>query len=115
MKWNELGLKKKLTKYDIKHLAREEDGPQKVNEIQQRDVGSVVITLEPLDPKEFKKKLLKTKKAQRILHYANGQTKEEVWRANSFTENSNLMCNIQSSAVYRTAAQKGIVRISYHV
>lgn len=78
-------------------------------------VDNVGITLDPLDPKEFKEKLLKTKKARRILHYANGETKEEVWHADLFKESSNLWANIRSTAVYRTAAQKGIVKISYSV
>lgn len=78
-------------------------------------VDNVVITLDPPDSKEFKEKLLKTKKARRILHYANGETKEEDWHAGLFKESSNLWANIRSTAVYRTAAKKGIVKISYYV
>lgn len=78
-------------------------------------VGGVEIVLNPSDKVVFKQQLLQTHRARRRRIYADGNVVEDVWRADSFTPNSNLMGNIKSSPAYRTASAKGVVRIEFSV
>lgn len=79
------------------------------------DVGGVEVVLNPIDPVVFKQQLLQTHRARRRRIYADGSVVEDVWRADSFTPNSDLMGNIKSSSAYRTASAKGVVRIEFSV
>lgn len=97
------------------------DGHQQVNDhnLQADGVaptaGGVEVVLNPADAVMFKQQLLQTHRARRRRVYADGNVAEDVWRADSFTPNSNLMGNIKSSAVYRTASANGVVRIEFSV
>lgn len=64
---------------------------------------------------EFNRVLLQTKQAKRIWYFADGRTREEMWNANNFTENSDLMANIKTSATYRNWKEKGIVKVEFKI
>ena len=77
---------------------------------------AVEIVLEPADPMEFKQLLLQTRRARRTRVFADGRpSRVDLWRADSFTANSNLMGNIKSSAAYRNAARDGVVRLEFSI
>ena len=77
---------------------------------------AVEIVLEPADPMEFKQLLLQTRRARRTRVFADGRPpRVDLWRADSFTVNSNLMGNIKSSAAYRNAARDGVVRLEFSI
>ncbi len=59
--------------------------------------------------------LLKIKRSRRIWFYNNGNQKEEIWNANNFTEDSDLMANIKTSATYRKWKEKGIIRVEFKI
>ena len=102
------------------------DGYEKVNGVTQsgsrnRDLyeratgeGVCEIVLNPSDPKEFKRILLETRRANRVRVYADGRRETDVWRADAFTENSDLMGNIKTSSAYRNAAKAGVVRLEFN-
>lgn len=63
----------------------------------------------------FNETLLKTRQSHRIWFYNNGNTKDEIWSANNFTENSDLMANIKTSATYRKWKEKGIIKVEFRI
>ncbi|MBO5691072.1 MAG: hypothetical protein J6R96_04335 [Spirochaetaceae bacterium] len=63
----------------------------------------------------FNEVLLKIKQSRRIWFYNNGSQKEEIWNANNFTEDSNLMANIKTSATYRKWKEKGIIKVEFRI
>ena len=76
--------------------------------------GTCEIVLNPPDPKEFKRILLEMHRANRVRVYADGRHESDIWRAKTFTKNSNLMGNIKSSSAYRHASANGIVRLEFN-
>ena len=77
---------------------------------------AVEIVLEPADATEFTQLLLQTRRARRTRVFADGRpSRVDLWRADSFTVNSNLMGNIKSSAAYRNAARDGVVRLEFSI
>lgn len=77
-------------------------------------IGTCEIVLNPSDPKEFKRILLMTRRANRVRVYADGQHKSDIWRAKAFTENSDLMGNIKSSSAYRRASANSVIRLEFN-
>ena len=63
----------------------------------------------------FNEVLLQTKRAKRIWYYSNGNSKEEVWNATSFNEDSDLMANIKTSSTFRKWKAKGIVKVELRI
>lgn len=63
----------------------------------------------------FNDVLLQVKQTRRIWFYNNGNSKEEVWNASNFSEDSDLMANIKTSATYRKWKQKGIVKVEFRI
>ena len=63
----------------------------------------------------FNEVLLKTKRAKRIWYYSNGTSKEEIWNATNFNEDSDLMANIKTSATFRKWKTKGIVKVELRI
>ena len=63
----------------------------------------------------FNEVLLKIKRAKRICYYINGTSKEEIWNASNFNEDSNLMSNIKTSATFRKWKTKGIVKVELRI
>lgn len=102
------------------------DGYEKVNgltfsgsrtrDLYEKKTGAGVceIILNPSDPKEFKRILLETHRANRVRVYADGRRETDVWRADAFTENSDLMGNIKTSSAYRNAAKDGVVLLEFN-
>ena len=76
--------------------------------------GVCEIILNPSDPKEFKRILLETHRANRVRVYADGRRETDVWRADAFTENSDLLGNIKTSSAYRNAAKDGVVLLEFN-
>jgi hypothetical protein len=68
----------------------------------------------PSDPKVFKRLLLKTKQAERIITYKDGSVKHEMWNARKFTPSSNLMGNI-SSQLWHRADRDDIAEAEYRI
>ena len=76
----------------------------------------VEIVLNPADQVEFKQLLLQTRRARRTRVFADGRpSKVDLWRADSFIANSNLMGNIKSSAAFRNAARDGVTRLEFEI
>lgn len=63
----------------------------------------------------FNDRLLEHKQAERIWFYFDGTIKKENWNASSFTENSDLMANIKTSATFRKWKAKGIIKVELHM
>ena len=63
----------------------------------------------------FNNALLQIKQTRRIWFYSNGNKKEEIWNASNFTENSDLMANIKTSATYRKWKEKGIIKVEFRI
>lgn len=63
----------------------------------------------------FNDMLLNRKQAKRTWFYIDGSKKEEIWNAFRFTEYSDLMANIKSSATYRKWKEKGIIKVEYNI
>ena len=63
----------------------------------------------------FNDVLLQIKQSRRIWFYNNGNQKEEIWNASNFTEDSDLMANIKTSATYRKWKEKGIVKVEFRI
>ena len=92
---------------------REIKNPTNYDENNRNDIE---IVLDPSDPDEFKRELLRTRMASRTREYADNRTpKVDEWRANSFTENSDLMGNIKTSTAYRYARRDGVVRLLFKI
>ncbi len=76
--------------------------------------GTCEIVLNPPDPKEFKRILLKTCRANRVRVHADGRHESDIWHAETFTENSDLMGNIKSNSAYRRASANGVVQLEFN-
>lgn len=63
----------------------------------------------------FNDVLLQIKQSRRIWFYNNGEQKEEMWNASNFTEDSDLMANIKTSATYRKWKEKGIIKVEFRI
>ena len=63
----------------------------------------------------FNDALLQIKQSRRIWFYSNGTAKEEIWNASNFTEDSDLMANIKTSATYRKWKDKGIIKVEFRI
>lgn len=77
--------------------------------------NDIEIVLYPSDPKEFKSELLRTRRASRTLVYGDGYETSDVWKADKFTETSNLMTNIKTSKAYENAKINGIIRLVFEI
>lgn len=88
----------------------------RARDLYERAAGAGVckIVLNPLDPKEFKRILLKTHRANRVRVYADGRQESDIWHAEKFTENSDLMGNIKTSNAYRRASADGVVQLEFN-
>lgn len=69
------------------------------------------VILIPANPKEFKRQLLKVKKAKRTLVYKDGSIKEAAWNASDFKESSGLMNNIKSASYWRNRKKNGLSQV----
>lgn len=63
----------------------------------------------------FNNVLLQIRQSRRIWFYNNGNKKEEIWNASNFTEDSDLMANIKTSATYRKWKEKGIIKVEFRI
>ena len=62
------------------------------------------IEFDPPDPNEFKRRLIKNKKAIRYFINGDGEIEDaSIWRIRSFSESSDLYRNIVSSKYYQDA------------
>ena len=69
------------------------------------------VILIPANPEEFKRQLLKVKKAKRTLVYKDGSIKEATWNASDFKESSGLMNNIKSASYWRNRKENGLSQV----
>lgn len=77
--------------------------------------GSVPrIIFDPPDEETFKRELLKTKRATVIWVYNDGagdKEEEKIWKAENFTEESNLRSNITSKKKWRELNGHGLIEV----
>lgn len=74
--------------------------------------GSVPeIELIPNDVARFKKALLRTLSAKRTWIYGDGRSVENTWNASKFTENSDLISNIRTTAIFKKWKENGLVKV----
>jgi hypothetical protein len=69
------------------------------------------IFLIPSDWNQFKRELIRTKRAKRTFYFKNGLTKIEMWNAKKFDYSSNLMFNITTGSTYRQWRKLGIEKV----
>jgi hypothetical protein len=69
----------------------------------------------PADEQQFKKELLKSKRARFVLTYESGVVKESPWKCEAFDIDSNLKANIQSRPFWRRKDQEGLVKVEVHI
>ena len=75
------------------------------------------ITLIPADPDQFKTALLKSRKAEIITTYKNGEERRKLWRAPHLRQSSNVIGNLRSRPDFRAGQwqangiEKVIVRV----
>jgi hypothetical protein len=62
---------------------------------------SLPIILIPTDPREFKRELLRTRKAEIITRYIDGREESKIWNAQDFGETSNVKGNLRSRPEFR--------------
>jgi len=78
----------------------------------------LILEFEPNDQNIFKQELIKTKQAKRILYYNNtnnNKIEEQIWNANKFTEESDLIGNIMGNHVIRDWRRLGIIKIRFEI
>ena len=75
------------------------------------------ITLEPSDPRIFKKELLRSRRAERVETYSDGRVRIKPWKANGFSETSPVRGNLRSRPEYRRHAwkQSGLIKVHVRV
>ncbi len=75
------------------------------------------IQLFPEDESQFKRELLRTRRAKIATFYVNGTVTKKTWIANSFTETSGIMANLRSRPEFRCGAwqQRGIERVEVSI
>lgn len=76
---------------------------------------SFYIAGQEVNKNVFRNQLLITKQAKRTWMMSDGRQKEEIWNAQNFTEDSDLMANIKTSATYRNWKQRGIVHVRFDI
>lgn len=63
--------------------------------------GILPIELNPNTEEEFKRRLLLTKTAYITVFYENGTSKQKIWNANRFRDNSGVLGNLRSRPEFR--------------
>lgn len=69
------------------------------------------LVFHPGDEAQFKKELLRKKKAHFVLTYASGAIKTSAWNVDRFDAHSNLRANIQSRPFWRNRSTEGLVKV----
>lgn len=79
--------------------------------------GKLPIALNPPDEEAFKKKLLKTRKAEITIFQSDGTIKKKEWLANNFTAKSGVLNNLRSRVEFRSGEWQalGIERVEVKV
>ena len=84
------------------------DSGKKIKKKNNTTTDDTEIILIPANSKEFKRQLLKVKKAKRTLVYKDGSIKEA---ASNFKESSGLMNNIKSASYWRNRKENGLSQV----
>lgn len=87
------------------------DSGKKIKKKNNTTTDDTEIILIPANSKEFKRQLLKVKKAKRTLVYKDGSIKEATWNASGFEESSDLMNNIKSTSYWRNRKKNGLSQV----
>ena len=71
------------------------------------------IRLFPEDEGQFKRELLRTRRAEIATFYTDGKVAKKTWIANNFSETSGVMANLRCRPEFRYGAwqQRGIERV----
>jgi hypothetical protein len=75
------------------------------------------IILIPADPDQFKKALLKSRTAEIITTFRGGREKRQLWKAEHFSESSNVIGNLRSRPTFRAGhwQAEGIEKVTVRV
>ena len=87
------------------------DSGKKIKKKNNTTTDDTEVILIPANPEEFKRQLLKVKKAKRTLVYKDGSIKEATWNASDFKESSGLMNNIKSASYWRNRKENGLSQV----
>ena len=82
-----------------------------------QDNDYLPITLIPADPEEFKQALLKSRRAEIVTTYRDGEERRKLWNAPHFTQSSNLIGNLRSRPDFRAGQWQanGIEKVTVRV
>ena len=73
-----------------------------VKTVSENDVLPIILS--PNSSDEFKKRLLKAKKATITVYYRDGKVESKPWNARNFTASSNVFANLRSRPEFRSEA-----------
>lgn len=75
------------------------------------------IALEPSQSAEFRRQLLRCRRAQITTYYDDGRVEHHPWDASRFSETSNVMGNLRSRPEFRqgTWQRSGIVKVHVRI
>ena len=100
----------------------EESIHQKIQPVSRIPYGSYSVSkveyiFNPADEKDFKRQLLRTKRAHIKIFYKDGRTENKLWDASRFTINSNLRGNIGSKTWFRRDyfQRNGVVKAIFSI
>ena len=77
--------------------------------------NQVQLILTPADIVAFKRELLNTRHAQRIITYANGRQEITTWDASKIRPETDILNNIKSAPFWRHRFERGITRVEITV
>ena len=77
--------------------------------------NQVQLILTPADIVAFKRELLNTRHAQRIITYANGRQEITTWDASKIRPETDILKNIKSAPFWRHRIERGITRVEITV
>lgn len=76
------------------------------------------VALEFIPTKEgglFKDELLRTKRAKQTWYYNDGRVVVDYWKADDFTETSNLISNVRSKSQIRKPHETGLIKLKLEI
>lgn len=80
-----------------------------------RPLSAPVIELVPNDVTQFKNELMRTKRAIRTFYYQDKPEIRDIWSANNFSKESNLMANIKTNNQFRNWKKTGLVKVRLEI
>lgn len=76
---------------------------------------STQLVFQPANEQQFKKDLLKSKKAHFVLTYKSGEEKTISWNAKDFKVTSNLRGNITTRSFWKNRIKEGLIKVEVSI